>query len=181
MSRPPLSDKAFLAHVFSPKKNPLPTGLRKRKIESLKGRKVARVNAYNKMATAKQEILTRTGLRDEYLAGRTTFVDARRNLRETAVNLGVVKPLKTRTPKTPINPIRARIEQMVAQHIKRTLRTSGTFVNENTVDEESVYNDDASDDMLTWDSSQIRYAARRGSEYERLDSSGRKHNPFFYH
>jgi hypothetical protein len=94
--RPALTDGSFLSHIFSPKKNPLPTGIRHRKIVSTKGRVKARVNAYNKMPAKNQEVLARTGQRDAYLRGETTLVQARSKLRETAIKLGVAKPVKSR-------------------------------------------------------------------------------------
>lgn len=94
--RPKLNDSNFLAHLFAPKKNPLPTGLRKRDVKGGKDAKATRVRSYNKFSAAQQEVLKRTGLRDAYLAGNTSLADAKRTLRLKAVDAGIVKPLKSR-------------------------------------------------------------------------------------
>lgn len=108
-ARPKLSLDSFLKHVFSPSKNPLPTGLRKKTLSGLKGRKRARLTAYNKMPAKNQRILDETGSRDAYLRGDMSLADARRMLREKAVSKGFVKPLRSRGPQgkkqTPLNPM----------------------------------------------------------------------------
>lgn len=111
--RPALSEQSLLAHIFSPKKNPLPTGLRACAIALSKGRKAARVNAYNKMPAVKQEILKRSGKRDAFLSGNITFTDAKKSLREIAVEKGVAKPVRVRAPR------RGKDKPRVGQSIRR--------------------------------------------------------------
>lgn len=98
MKRPSLSDNSFLQYVFSPKKHLLPVGLRRTKLVGTKGRAKGRVASYNKMSAANQEVLKRSGKRDSYLKGEVTFNEAKRALRDVAVGLGVVKPLRVRRP-----------------------------------------------------------------------------------
>lgn len=123
--RPGLTEESFLAHLFSPKKNALPTGLRARPIALSKGRKAARVNAYNKMPAIKQEVFKRSGLRDAYLRGEISFTDAKKALRGKAVEKGIVKPVRSRGKKAPVTPHRASVNGMVAQALLRTLRLAG--------------------------------------------------------
>lgn len=184
MSRPPLNDKTFLSHVFHPKRDPLPTGLRKRKLESVAGRKPARLRAYNKMDAVKQEILKRSGLRDAYLKGESTLVEARRKLRTEAIQLGVAKPVKQRRQTAPSPTVRRdRLKQMIALHLGNTVQAAQKQPNWNTIDREIDWLDDpdATEDKTRWSYGQFKYAAREGSEYDRYDSSGKRHNPFFYH
>lgn len=125
--RPSLTDESFLAHLFSPKKNALPTGLRARPVAQTKGRKVARVNAYNKMSAVKQEVLKRSGQRDAYLQGKATFVEARKKLRDVAVGKGVVKPVRRRGPKPPVKISRRdALDAMIAQHFVAALKRGET-------------------------------------------------------
>lgn len=184
MSRPPLSEQSFLAHVFGPKKNPLPTGLRKRTFVGAKGRKVSRLNAFNKMSALKQEVLNRAGLREDYLRGDLTYTDVKRRLRTQAVARGVVKPLRTRTrPRSGGNVVvdrRARLEAMIAMHLGNTVAAAGRYPNWRTIEEQNEYLDQPREEMTRWDYGQFKYAGRRGSEYERVDN-GRTHNPFWYH
>lgn len=98
--RPALTEDSFLKHIFSPKKNAQPTGLRKRTLSGLKGRKKARLTAWNKMPATNQAILDRTGNREAYLRGEVSIADAKRQLRLKAVDKGFVKPLKGATQTT---------------------------------------------------------------------------------
>lgn len=91
--RPALTPESFLAAIFHPSKNPLPTGLRKRSLAATPGRNKRRVTAYNKMTPAKQAVIDRSGNRDAYLRGDVTYADAKRALRDDAVERGVAKPL----------------------------------------------------------------------------------------
>lgn len=186
MPRPPLSDASFLSHVFHPKRDPQPTGLRKRKLEGLTGRKPARLRAYNNMTAVKQEILKRSGLRDAYLKGESTLVEARRKLRIEAINLGVAKPVKSRRTNVKVSSPevrRNRLKQMIALHLGNTVQAAQKQPNWNTIDEEIDWLDepDTTEDKTRWSYGQFKYAAREGSEYDRYDARGRRHNPFFYH
>jgi hypothetical protein len=71
---------------------------------------------------------------------------------------------------------------MIAEHLKRTVRSAGRSVNNRKVDAEIVWlGDNASEDMLRWDYGKFKYAGRKGSEYEQRDEFGKIHNPLWYH
>lgn len=179
VKRPKLSDVSFLGHLFSPKRQPLPTGLRKTVLKGTKGQRKGRVAAFNRMSPFNQELLKRSGTRDSYLRGETSLADAKRTLRPTAERQGLAKPLRN-TLATPSR--RERLERFIADHIKRTARNAGRPVNPRTVDAEIVWlGDSADENMLGWDYGRLKYAGRQGSEYEVLDDRGRRHNPFWYH
>lgn len=93
--RPAFSDRSFLAAVFSPTKNPVPTGIRKRPVKGTVGRKASRVRSYNAMPPINQLVLYRSDMRDQYLRGDATLADAKRALRGAAVDLGIAKPLRS--------------------------------------------------------------------------------------
>lgn len=94
MKRPKLSLSSFLKHLFAPKTNALPTGIRARKLVGTKGRSKARLAAYNRMSGASQEVLRQAGLREEYLKGQSSLKDARGILRAKALQQGYAKPTK---------------------------------------------------------------------------------------
>jgi hypothetical protein len=179
--RPPLNDKTFLAHVYSPKKNPAPSGIRKTTLKSLAGgRSKARLNAFNKMSPVNQELLKRSGMRDAYLKGQASIADAKRTLRDKAVDLKIVKPLRSRKTATK-GRVLTSLDKMIATHLKTTLRAEGKNVNDRTVEAEIVYlGDNADTQILKWDYGRIKHAGRRGSEYE-VEVDGATHNPFWYH
>lgn len=177
---PSLSDRSFLGHLFSPKRNPKPTGLRKTSLTGLKGgRNKGRLTSFNRMSAVNQETLKRAGMRDQYLRGETTLADAKRALRPQAIQLGVAKPVRRRGPIQAI--IRTPLDARVAAHLKYTIRAEGKPVNPFTVDRHVQYiPDDVLPDVETWDYGQIKYAARAGSEYETV-IDGHQTNPFWYH
>jgi hypothetical protein len=180
--RPGLSEDTFLAHLFSPSKQPLPSGLRKTTLKGTKGQTKSRLNAFNRMAPFKQEVLKRSGTRDSYLRGQTTLADAKRALRPQAIAKKLAKPTKQRIKPTPVSDRRRKLDEYIAAHLKRTVRNAGRPVNDRTVDAEIVWlGDDADTDMLLWGYGQIKYAGRKGSEYEKHDDDGHTHNPFWYH
>lgn len=184
MRRPSLSVTSFLGHLFHPKKNALPTGIRKRKIQSTKGRKSTRVSAYNKMPGFNQEILERAGAREEYLKGTLSLADAKRKLREQAVTLGIAKPVRQRTPqpsKPAMRTRRDRLEAMIALHIGNTVLAENKPVSWKTLEDENEYLIDPREEMMQWDYGRIKYAGRKGSEYEVISDDGKTHNPFWYH
>lgn len=110
--RPRYTLDTFLKHIFSPSKNPQPSGLRKHVLSGLRGgRSKARLNAFNKMPAKNQAILDRAGMRDAYLRGDAKLADAKRVLREQAVQKGFVKPLRPRTPKAATPAPTARVRQ----------------------------------------------------------------------
>lgn len=179
--RPPLTDKSFLASLFSPKKNPLPAGIRKTTLKGLKGgRKASRLAAFNRMSPKSQETLKQAGLRDAYLTGNATLTDAKKTLRPRAIAFGVARPTKAAAAKG--KTIRTGLDKMIAEHLKRTVRAAGRPVNTSTVDAEIVWlGDNADEGMLKWGYGQIKHAGRKGSEYEQRDEFGKIHNPLWYH
>lgn len=101
----------FLSAVFRPSKSGPLTGLRRRK-RSGKTWNKTRLNAFNKMPAKNQEILRRSGTEESYLRGETSLAEAKRTLRVTAVNQGIVKPLRTRA-----TPSQLATPHDVTQHI----------------------------------------------------------------
>lgn len=95
--RPRLTDESFLKSVFQPSKNAIPAGIRKSSVKSNGGRKASRVRSYNGLSAQNQEILRRTGNRDQYLKGTVSLADAKRQLRQEAVKAHIVKPLGATT------------------------------------------------------------------------------------
>lgn len=75
-NRPRFSLTSLAAHILSPKKNPKPTGLRKRKLSGKRGQKRDRVRRYNSWPAEKQAVLDKTGMRDDYLKGEVSYKDA---------------------------------------------------------------------------------------------------------
>ncbi len=175
--RPALTENSFLAHLFSPKKNPLPTGLRARPVVQSKGRKVARVNAYNKLPALKQEVLKRSGKRDAFLRGEVTYTDAKKALRGTAVERGVVKPVRTRAPKPqPLSKGRARSGE-VAQFLMYQLRRADKDYDPATVVAGSMFIDDP--DVTSLDYQGIK--DRASDPDYMITVNGSSFNPYWYH
>ncbi len=179
--RIPLSDNSFLAHLFSPKKNPQPSGIRKTELKGLKGgRTKARLNAFNRMSPFNQELLKRSGQREAYLKGESSLAEAKATLRPKAVQAKLARPLRTKPIKYKPSGMTG-LDRMIAEHLKKTVRAEGKNVNDRTVENEIVWLDNGTDQMTTWSYGKIKYAGRKGSEYERVDTDGRIHNPFWYH
>lgn len=178
--RPALTDSSFLNFLFHPKKASQPTGLRKSKLASAKGRNPRRLRAYNNLTAVQQETLKRSGQREAYLKGETTLAKAKAALRPTAVNLGIAKPVKTRQTATPVTDRRARLDAMIQQHLRTVIVDAGQLWNQATSDAEMVYLD-PDNGMLGWDYGQVKHAGRRGSEYEVVGPDHKTHNPFWYH
>lgn len=174
MPRPALTDATFYAHIFSPSKNPKPTGLRKRTLAGPKGSRKARVNAYNRMPAEKQAVVDKAGFRDRFLRGEATYTDARRALREQAVKAGIVKPVKPRRPKQPPTTL---YNQALIQHLK-----------DEGLDQRPLWNEDSTlrryarldrsekRPVLQADRATIRRRAT-DSSYENEDGI----NPYWYH
>jgi hypothetical protein len=177
MRRPALSDATFLAHIFSPKKNPKPTGLRHRILKGLKGQRKARVNAYNKMPAEKQAVIDRTGNRERFLRGEVTFTDSKRTLRESGVRQGILKPLRPRMPK--ISPAQAVYDQAVVEHLKDEGLDTAEHWNEKNVRKRlAVTNRVTKREILAADRATLRRrAAQRASDYE----DEYDFNPYWYH
>lgn len=126
--RPSLSEDTFLKHLFSPRKNPLPTGIRKRDVSYSKGRSKARVNAFNRMSVTNREALKQSGMREAYLRGETTLRDARTALRGTAVQKGYARPVTgTASPTAPA--VAGSLDSIVTGHVVRELRKAGLHPN----------------------------------------------------
>lgn len=181
-NRPALTESSFLGFLFRPSKNKQPTGLRKTSLTGRAGRNPRRLRAYNRMSAVQQETLKRAGQRDAYLKGESTLADAKRSLRQTAVQLGVAKPARprARAPIAKASPSRRdRLEAMIQRHLRTAIVDAGKQWNQQTSDAEIVYLD-PENDMLDWDYGQVSYAGRRGSEYETF-VDGKLHNPFWYH
>ena len=177
--RPPLSEQSFLAHLFGPKRNPQPSGIRRTSLTGLKGgRKSARLASFNRMSPVNQELLKQAGLRDAYLRGDAKLSDAKAALRPRGIQLGVAKPLRGGRP-NPVN--RMTLDERVALHLKSTIRAEQRLVNEFTVDRNVRFiPSDVLPEVEHWDYGQIKWAGRPESEYEFIDQ-GHKRNPFWYH
>ena len=185
MQRPILSDTSLLAHIFGPKKNPQPTGIRKTKLKGKKGQTKGRIAAFNRMSPVNQELLKRTGRRDEYLRGEISLTDVRKAVRAHAVSLGVAKPtpnmpqLPTRRVQTPMTR-RQMVDKLVARHIKITLSDAGRRYSDRGIDERvpriPSY---IVEHVQTWDYAQIKAAAGTGSPFEIIEANNR-FNPFWY-
>lgn len=181
--RPTLSNNSFLGFLFRPSKNPLPTGLRKTTLRGTADRNPRRLRAYNKMTAAQQEVLRRSGQREQYLKGETTLAKAKASLRGAAIQLGIAKPLKPkRAPARDTSPEgrRDRLEAMIQYHLRAVIVDEGLPWNQQTSDEEIAFLDPETM-MLSWDYGQVKYAGQQGSEYEVVGADGKTHNPFWYH
>lgn len=181
VKRPGFTEDSFLSHLFSPKKNPLPTGIRKQKLAFSKGRTRARVAAFNRMSNANQQMLKMAGLRDKYLTGDASLKDARGKLRETAVAKRIAKPLRRKAgPVT--GPVRTKLDDMIAAHVIKTVRDAGKVVDARRVDHYSPYMSD--DDKLDmgnrpWDYAKIK--AYAGDKRNEIVIDDRVVNPLWYH
>jgi hypothetical protein len=175
--RPALTEDSFLKHLFSPKKNALPTGIRKRPIVSSKGRSKSRVAAYNRMSAQSQELLRRSGQRDAYLRGDASLKDARAILRETAVGKGIAKPVRRAGKPAPI--VGTTLDGIIANHVIRELKDAGyTPHRANIYDRSQHLPDDIKPDVVKWKVGQIRAYAGDGTNVVIVD--GESFNPLWY-
>jgi hypothetical protein len=175
--RPALTDDNFLKHLFSPKKNALPTGIRKRTLALTKGRTKARLAAYNRMSPLNQETLRRSGLRDAYLNGTVRLTDARKALRQIAVGKGYAKPSKTKSLGGHIG--FTTLDARVAAHVTRSLREAGRTVDYDRLSTNVPYMDQ--DDKIEaerWNVARIRAYAGDSSKIVEIDD--RRFNPLWY-
>ncbi len=187
MLRPALTEASFLAHVFSPKKNAQPTGLRKTALKTSKGRKAARVKAFNRMTSVKQEVLKRSGQRDAYLRGDITFTQAKQRLRAEAVIKNIVKPLRSRNKPnrvyrpTTTEELLNRIADNIWRHTNTKRHTRRSAIDHNV----KSYLDSPTEDMTSWSYDKISSAAKGtqvdGKTYLVFTDNGTKANPFWYH
>jgi hypothetical protein len=181
--RPANTEHNFLAFIFGPKRNPKPVGLRKTQLSGIKGgRTKARLAAFNRMSPVNQEVLKRSGMREQYLRGEVKISDAKLKLREIGVRLGVAKPTPAMRAHIPAHLIVTPLDRLVADHLKRTIRAEGiSKLNPQHVDENVMYASENDLGMaLSWGYPDIKYAGRRGSEYE-VTVNGVTRNPFWYH
>jgi hypothetical protein len=176
--RIPLSDHSFLGHVFSPKKNPVPSGIRKTSLVGLKGgRSKARLNAFNRMSPVNQEILKRSGQRDAYLRGEATLADAKRSLRPKAIALKLARPLRAKVQ--PAVRTLTALDMQIADRLKSVVREQGKVVNSNNVDRRIKHLKTPTRDMTKWSYSQFAHAAN-APQYTTHDDEGNSFNPFWY-
>lgn len=199
MARPRLSLSSFLAHVFAPKKNPQPTGLRRSTLKPTAGRRRARVNAFNKMTTVKQQILSYSGAREQYLRGEVTFTQAKQSLRNDAVERSIVKPLRreygTPNPRTFVG--RTEMKRRIADNVwnkTKDLEPNSYQARrgQRRANKQRIYNNifdyledsDIVPEMMTWDVGDIQMAAKgyevNGKRYVIWQDNAER-SPFWYH
>ncbi len=175
--RPALSEDSFLKHLFSPKRNLLPTGIRKRALAFTAGRSKARVAAYNRMSATSQEILRRSGTRDAYLAGTSTLADARKALRSTAVEKGFARGVKARVKAASRD---THLDDRVASYIARQLIDAGKQISYPVLRKNIVIApQDELAGMIHWDAARITAYGSDGSKTIIIDAKER--NPLWYH
>lgn len=183
LSRPELNQQTFLSHLFAPKKNPKPTGIRKTRLTGTRGgRKKGRLAAFNRMSPLNQELLKQSGQREAYLRGDVSLTNARQQLRATAVTLGIARP--PRIPQPPpalfVGTRRQHVEALVARHLKRTYAGAGKKYNARKIDERvPSIPDYVIDYVESWDYPELRQAASPGSPFEVIEGNAR-YNPFWY-
>lgn len=178
MARPRLTNESFLQYLFHPKRNPKPTGIRKTVLSGLQGgRTKGRLAAFNRMSAPNQEMLRRSGLRDAYLRGEVKLSEARRSLRQTAVDLGIARPLPART----VAPTRQQtVEALIARHIKDVLDANGKHYDSQMIDNNVGRIPGIVKPFVgQWDYQAIKDAASEGSPFERIENAIR-FNPFWY-
>jgi hypothetical protein len=179
MARPKLNPLNFLKHLFAPKSNPLPTGIRARKLVGTKGRNKARLASYNRMAGPTQEILRQSGMREQYLKGEISLKDAREALRKSAVKQGVAKPNAKDKLRTSLE---SHVDHAasVAIRVGIKLRAEGKKVNSvNMIRNMSYLSTESLDEVDTMSVIEIRAFA--GNEDNVIElPNGRRVNPLWY-
>jgi hypothetical protein len=174
--KPQLSEDSFLGHLFAPSKNPLPSGLRHRSLKGLKGQSKSRVAAFNRMSPSSQEVLKRSGMQGQYLAGDATLADAKRGLRQVAVSKGIAKPSKQPT----YTPGRT-LDDQIAGYVYRSLTTIAQrpVVNYNKIRQRVPHlPDDIKPKVLKWTPGKIR--AYAGNHDNVVIINGKEFNPLWY-
>lgn len=178
--RPGLNDDSFLGHLFAPKKNALPSGIRKRPITGTKGRVKGRVTSYNRMSPVSQEILRRSGLRDSYLKGETSLADARGALRDKAVSKSLVKPTKAQLAKSRQRIGTTALDTMITAHVIHEMRQAGYTIDGGAVASRVPYMPQKDKVQATkWKVGQIR--AYAGDDDNVIIIDGEEFNPLWYH
>lgn len=182
--RPPLSDTSFLAAVFAPKANPVPVGLRKRRLKGVTGRKASRLKSYNSMSALNQRVLDETKQREAYLRGDITIAEAKRALRNKAVDLGIVKPLRgERRAAKGIIGSAGNKRSRVLDHMWRQLQGSTTKkpVNIGMLRRGTLFmRPDQLTRALNMTAADIKEAASNDDEKVEV-VEGQSLNPFWYH
>lgn len=179
VKRPGFTEDTFLRHIFAPKKNPMPTGIRKATLAFTKGRAKARVASFNRMSTRNQQLLKASGQREAYLRGEATLKDARSVLRETAVSKGIAKPLRTRVREA-VRPSNTQLDDFVASHVIKELRDAGKGVDAGRVRYHVPYMDTEDKIQATrWNVGQIKAYASDRSKLITIDEQ--EVNPLWYH
>lgn len=181
--RPSLNTDTFLGHLFSPAKNALPTGLRKHPVAAGKGRKNARVAAYNRMTPFKQEVLRRSGQREAYLRGEASFRDAKEALRGEAVEKRYAKPLRTKKRTSPTrNAMRRRLDTLIADRIRiNALNAGKKYSLPHIIENVQLIPEDDYEQSQYITYPEMKHKGRKGSEYEVIMPDGTTRNPYWYH
>lgn len=186
VKRPVLSEDSFLAHLFSPKRAAMPTGIRKSKLAFTPGRKKGRLAAFNRMSPFNQELLKRSGKREAYLRGEGTLGEAKSSLREKAIGKGLAKPIRPRTVsrETSTGPSETLKRNIAARHIITALNDAGYEVASQRVFNRAEFlPSDRLDEIPRYSVGRIRYEA--GLQANVLDVEMQygivaQVNPFWY-
>ena len=177
------SDK-FLAHVYSPKKNPRPVGLRKRTVAKTSARNARRVKSYNAYDAVKQRVIDAVG-RERYLSGEITLVDARRELRPTAISQGAAKPVR---PRKSVKELRDVAEENILE-----IASSRPPTRSNGRDKPPIRRSTVHRNIRVMKPRQLSRAIRINTFDELMDAAtdegeyfvdtdtGEEFNPFWYH
>lgn len=178
IKRPKLTEESFLRHIFSPKKNPLPVGLRARPLVAGKGRNKGRVASYNRMSASSQEILKRSGLREAYLKGDISLSAAKSALREKAVERGIAKPLRAKKSQE-VRSRRASLDAFIASRIVQKISSRKPDFNARNLAKRLVHLPEKDQiKARTWEIEDIvRYAADPENV---ITVDGQTFNPLWY-
>lgn len=184
-----LAESDFLSHIFHPKTVRRPTGIRKRKVVGRGGgRKASRIRSYNRMDAVKQRIIDVAG-RDKYLRGEVTLGEAKRSLRPRAIDVGVAKPIRIRTPKD-VSVERAAEHIYRIAHERNPIRETGPRAGDPKppINRQSISRNirdymtpemRAATPKLSYDELKRRANMWTYDRYDVVDGS--LHNPYWYH
>lgn len=178
--RPGLTTDTFLKHLFAPRKNPAPTGMRKSNLVWSKSRSRARVNAYNRMSAVNREVLKQSGMRESYLRGEVALKDAKSALRQTAVAKGYAKPLRSKTPGKAPAASRTGLDALVTGRVIAELRKAGKQVDPGKVQSRVPHMPTADKQQaVNWTANRI--VAYAGDDTHMVWIDGKRVNPLWYH
>jgi hypothetical protein len=129
------------------------------------------------MPAEKQAIIDRTGNRESFLRGDITFTDSKRQLRESGVRQGILKPLR---PRQRISDGQRRYDDTVIEHLKdEGLDQAERWDEKKTRQRLAVTKRDTKRVILSSDRATLRrQAKRRADEFE---DDGYDFNPYWYH